>query len=266
MVTAARRLLAAAMATALVPVAACTPTGSPPEPTATCLAPPDHPVAEQPTSAAPDGGQLRVTEQGFTRLPGHPFVLIGAMIENSSRYVAYDTTVTVTLHAADGTVVNDPSADQQRRVTIPVILPKTQIGYAASIGHMSSLTGEVIPPASVTIHIGPSRWLPATTDGPTFAAPAVADVTTSIVGNDRGTPYGGITFTLSSGYCRDVTNAGVATIFRDTAGSIVGGSFDAYIGPCPAQARTVHLGIRLPPNADPERSTPYPYCNPMPPL
>jgi hypothetical protein len=263
MVTAARRLLAAVLATAVVPVAACTPTASPPQPTATCLQPPDHPAAEQSDLTAPDGGQLRVTEQGFSRLPGHPFVLIGAMIENPSGHVAYDTTVTVTLHAADGTIVNDPYADQQRQVTIPIILPGTQIGYAASIGHMSTLTGEVIPPASITIHIGPSRWLPA--DGPTFAGPTVADVTTSIQGDDGGTPFGGITFTLSSGYCRDVTNAGVATIFRDTTGTIVGGSFDAYIGPCPAQARTVHLGIRLPPNADPEKSTPYPYCNPIPP-
>src|SRR5690606_10751199 len=75
MVTTARRLVAVAIAVALMPVAACTPTEPAPQPTATCLEPPDGPAAEQPALTAPGGGQLRITEQGYTRLPGHPFVL-----------------------------------------------------------------------------------------------------------------------------------------------------------------------------------------------
>ena len=225
--------------------------------------PPCKPLtAPRPTSSpsvvAPDGGQLRVVEQGFIRLADAPYVMVGAIIENPTGHTAHDIPITVTLVDAAGGTIPDPVDQPLARQTIATIPAGGRTGFAAILSHMETATNEVIPPADAPIAIGASTWTDTS-----VAVPVVSDLALRVTTDSAsGKIYGGETFTLASGGCDNVPGNTAATIFRDHTGTIIGGSVDTMSpAVCPAQPRTIHISLALiPPGIDTTRTTVYPNC------
>jgi len=245
--------MAAGVALAVVAASAGCGLGTNATPEPTCV-PAAVPTVRPPATTAGDGHSLRVVESGFARLPYAAFVQVGLLIENPSTEVAYATSVSVTVHAADGSVLLAPGSESQQTQTIPAIGPGARVGFGASIGQPPLST---TPPAYLTVEIGPSFWAPGG-----HTAPSVSDLRVRVTEGTQ--PYGGVTFTLQSGACTDLPSHGVATLYRDHDGTLIGGSRDPQ-SPirCPATPATAHVSLpELSPDLDATRVEVYPYCDP----
>lgn len=96
-----------------------------------------------------------------------------------------------------------------------------------------------------------------------------AAITTQHQGPQRSTveaETGLISYTVQSGYCRPLAPRGVATLFRDPTGLLIGGSFhvDTRADRCLPGSSTESIGATrsIPPDIDDSRTQSYPYCDP----
>ena len=198
----------------LAATAGCSLWGGGQQPSA-CTTPPAA-VATQPSS---DTSALRVAESGFTQLgPNRMVVSIGAVLENAGDQVAYRTLVKFEL---TGPTSVSPGSDLFLVQEIPVILPKQKL----PIGAWAYTDAEV---TAIKVKVGPVTWLPR--DG------RFAEVTTafeSLTRTESNPDSASVSYKVTSGYCRPLTMRGVAVVFRDAGGKIVGGSLELSGEFCP---------------------------------
>ncbi|WP_344133010.1 hypothetical protein [Luedemannella flava] len=225
---------------------------------------------------APDGGQLRVVETGFSQLPTPNFILapdvvIGAVVENTSTQVAYHTRVRFEMRDAAGKVVPDKAKKSVLVQEIPVILPGEQVPVGASAELVEDLDFTVNLPKVASVHVTPETtlWVIQPATEARFAAvnAAPTQVTPYDLNKTADQRSIKITWALTSDYCKPVTNIGAVLLYRSDAGTLLGGVGRARGANDPDQCQpgvsTWFTGVYgLPDGTDPARTQVYQYCDP----
>jgi hypothetical protein len=198
----------------------------PSAPSQSCTNPAPVPAGEVgAASHAPGGGGLRVVDKGFTQISASSeTVSLGAVLENNSGRLAYRTRILFRVFDQRRRTVTAANGSRFLRVEIPVIFPGERIvtGNRAYVDETAS--GLPLRVAGFEINLGITRWLPADAGTRPFARVSVEGQRTE---RSNAVRTGGrVTYTLRSWYCHEVALRGVAMIFRDTAGTILGGDFD----------------------------------------
>jgi hypothetical protein len=189
-------------------------------------------------------------------------VSLGAVVENTSGMVAYRARVTFGYTTASGRSAVPPNRPELS-MQIPVILP----GQRIPVGNWSYVAedayGRLAPVADVQVTLGSVRWLPK---GPGFAEISTRPHATAR--SDVSAETASVTYTVDSHYCRALTPHGVAMVFRNSGGSVVGGSLDlSGIGELcrPGVSDTdAEATDSMPLGIDESRTEVYPYCDPAP--
>lgn len=217
----------------------------------------------QTTSAATGvgGGGIRVVESGFTQLgPNKSVASIGAVLENTSAdQVAYRTRITFRVLGDGGKSTVPAGSGELLRQEIPVILPKQKIPVGAWTYVESSIV-------AVTVDLGDATWLKRTA--------AFAEITTSYQSLSRTSSdpeTGTVAYSVTSSYCQDLKPRGAGMVFRNSSGTIVGGSFELDLGgeKCPAGVSTQRATAdrSVPAGIDVAKTQAYSLCDfaPAPP-
>ncbi|GIJ66615.1 hypothetical protein [Virgisporangium ochraceum] len=181
-------------------------------------------VAPVTAAQAPDGGVLRVVEQGFTLDPDPrvDHVTYGLLLENTSRErIAYAVAVTVrAVDAAGGTVRQRFGREDVARHTVYAVFPGQRFG----IGVEEWLDGRGV--AALTVTVEPPTWVPV--DQPLQRDPGrlrvirLGPLAAGEVRAIAGSRFS-VSFNASSGFEERIP-VGVAVLWRDGAGRIVGGA------------------------------------------
>jgi hypothetical protein len=229
------RWLALGDAVLVLAVAGCT--GGKPKPTPT---PTPSLTSQAPVEGvtAPDGGTLRVTEQGVSQIKdrnGQVMVSFGVIVENTSRnYLANNTKLTVRLTKASGVPVVDRVEHGQYTAFVTFPQHRTGLGAQVYVGAPGT--------TRIQVRVGPSTWAPR--GNALFADIAASDVRT------QHTP-GSTTFSfaLTSAYRRTVTGRYVNVILRDRSGLLIGGAGLGITRDCaavPPGKSTCSIGTNYP--------------------
>jgi hypothetical protein len=236
----------------------------------TCSAP--DPLSTRPASAAttaPSHGGLRVVERGFSQLGDEGFVVsLGAVVENTSDQVAYRTRIAFRVLDAQGQPATVPDSRQLRQ-EIPVILPgrRVVVGAFAYVADRPRFTKATV--ASFELELGTTQWWPQAGDG--SQGNAFADVTAAYQRTDRYDPAAPgsavVYYAATSTACHRLTSRGVAAVFRDSSGTIVGGTLDnphtSAEAPCSpgTQAESLSTLGFLPPKTDDRHTEVSVFCD-----
>ncbi len=217
-----------------------------------------HTPCNVPTAVSPqasDGGTVRVVEQGFTQVgQDRGGVSLGAMLENTSKLVAYRTRIT--FHILDG-AGHDAAASHQTQLIqeIPIILPRQRVGagtfaYVADAPQFAKATV-----ATFTLEVSGTQWLPSGAGIPAYHA--------TYAGGEPGV----IRYTIANPSCRALESRGVAAVLRDSKGTIVGGALGVVASPqrTPCSPGTYPESMAsqgdVPSTADSARTEVFPYCD-----
>ncbi|WFE23652.1 hypothetical protein O7621_10470 [Solwaraspora sp. WMMD937] len=270
-------------------------------PTAPCVGPPDRatpsataeatataaPDGNGPDGNGPDGNGLDVVESGFTQLGStsapitrNAMVSIGAVVANTSTHTAHRALVTFdVLDDAGESAVLTTILDRPRE--IPVILPGERVGVGGQFW-IRSEDGQRVEVARVNATVSGAAWTAtATADTPDATADAAAEADADAVATTAGgittrhlqTRRHGtdqidatVTYETRSPYCQKWTSVGASAVFRDDAGTVVGGGFDPTVSPSaclPGQhSGSTLLPSSLPPAAADTRTEVYQHCAP----
>jgi hypothetical protein len=162
---------------------------------------------------APDGGRLRVIEQGLSQIKdssGKPMISFGVFLENTStNWVATGTKLTVTLADAAGAPVEDQVGHGQYSVYSTFPQRRTGLGAQIYVGSAGA--------TRIAVQVASSTWYPRTN-------PGFAEVTTADVQTRRTAGSATFTFAVTSTYRQAVTGRYLYIIFRDQAGKLIGGA------------------------------------------
>lgn len=193
-------------------------------------------VAPVTATQAPDGGVLRVVEQGYS-LDANPRasrITYGLLLENTSRNrIAYATAVTVRAVDAAGSPQRWLSERQTDiRHTVYAVFPGQRFGIGAEEWTDG---GDV---AALTVTVEPSTWVPA--DQVLQRDPARQRVIRlgSLAATEVRVTAGReptVSFSASSGFEERIP-VGVTVLWRDGAGRIVGGGTATDVTACPSVA------------------------------
>jgi hypothetical protein len=226
------------------------------------------PRPASPATAAPGHGGVRVIERGFSQLRQDGSVVsLGAVVENTSDLVAYRTRITFRALDAQGQLATAAESTQLRQ-EIPVILPgqRTVVGVWAYVADRPRFTKATV--ASFELELGTTHWWPRAGDG--SRGNAFAEVTAAYQRTDRydsASPGSAIVYyAATSMACRTLTSRGVAAVFRDSSGAIVGGTLDnpqTSEYPCSPGTHAESLGTLglLPPKTDDSRTQVSVFCD-----
>ena len=209
---------------------------------------------------APGGGGLRVVEQGFSQLdPNQRTVSLGAVLENTSALVAYRARVTFSYADASGqsaVMANSPELSLE----IPVILPGQRVPVGTWSYVRKGTHSAAVPIADLRVLLGGLVWLPR---DPWFAELSVRPQAIHRLAGDSSS--GTVTYSVNSRFCRALTSRGVAMVFRNSAGAIVGGSIDLGSAhqTCAPGTSVSHALVTqsLPADVDESKTEIYPYCD-----
>lgn len=174
---------------------------------------------------APDGGEMKVVERGFSTgrdKAAGPTLQYGVIIENTSRrYAALRVEVFVVVVDAAGTRLSNVSGLTGRREVGPV-LPgqRTGTGAAAPLGRATA--------RNVDITIGVTWWVPPghpiTEVGGRGSMPlAAVDASDVRIRRDGPEKEPVVTFMVMSRYQQEIVEPAAYVVFRDSNGRIVGG-------------------------------------------
>jgi hypothetical protein len=226
-------------------------------------------------ASAPGGGGLRIVEQGFTSmadLVGVPSVATGALVENTSTMVAYRTRITFTMFGPGGAVVPNKATVPTNRQVIPVIRPGERIGVASLA---LTVEREVPPPnrpvavASVRIALESTQWVLPTSGGGAFAPVTTRGHSGERMLHDSVGPLQqlvNVDYIITSAYCRSIAGARGAMLYRDSAGTLIGGIDvvpESDLTTCqPGQRASWAVAQGVPETVDPAKTVVYPYCDP----
>jgi hypothetical protein len=254
---------AAAVLGAVLP--SCRSSGPTP-PGSGCASPTAHTGVTKPV-VAPGGPGLRVVEQGLRTVGTFPKRLsLGGVVENASTLVAYRARVRFDALDAHQDSAVAPTSRQLLYQEIPVIMPGQKIGVGAWSYPANAPNGGQVTAVSVRIEVTAGEWWPVHNDVHPFTAVTARDERLRRDATDASA--GSVSYTADSPYCGTVSGRGVAVVYRDGSGAVVGGSFepprpDALCGPGRV-ARTTTAAV-VPADADDARTTVSPYCDPSPP-
>lgn len=258
-------LVAVAAAVVAAPVAVVAARDGPGPPADGCVAGPAGRTGVAGPAVAPAVGGLRVVEQGFRQVgESGRSVSLGVVVENTSGLVAYRTRIS--FHPFGGhrrPVVAEGSGeflDQE----IPVILPGQRIGAAAATQLREEPVGRPVVVGGFDVQLGTPQWWPPANDVYPFAA--VGSRHRRSVRSNVEPSSGTVAYAVESAYCGVLIPRGVATLFRDPAGVLVGGGFslDRSRDRCRpgSYEQTSTLSMSIPPDIDDSRTESYPYCDP----
>ncbi|ROO62549.1 hypothetical protein EDC02_4530 [Micromonospora sp. Llam0] len=246
-------------------------------PTTPCIGPPGRATPPATATAAPDGNGLDVVESGFTQLGStsapitrNAMVSIGAVVANTSTHTAHRALVTFDiLDSAGESAVLTTILDQPRE--IPVILPGERVGVGGQFW-IRSEDGQRVKVARVNATVSSATWTAtagtpdATTDaeGTTAGGITTRHLETRRQGTDQIDAT--VTYEVHSPYCRKWTSVGTSAVFRDEAGTVVGGGFDPAVSPSAClpgrHPGSTLLPSSLPPAAADTRTEVYQHCAP----
>jgi hypothetical protein len=223
-VTPAAALLAAAMAGGIVQLVRDR--SEPPTPAPSCANPAPELAGEVgPATNAPGGGGLRIVDKGFTQIRASSVtVSLGAVLENTSGRVAYRTRIAFRVFDQKKRPVTASNGSRFSRIEIPVIFPSQRIVAANRAYVNEDVSGLPLTVAGFEIDLGSTRWLPTEAVTRSIARVSVEGQRTER--SNAVSTGGGVTYTIRSGYCYAVPLRGVAMVFRNSAGTILGGDFD----------------------------------------
>lgn len=171
------------------------------------------PTAPVTAATAPDGGTLRVAEEGISQIKdstGKPMVSFGVVLESTSKtWIASGTAITVALADDSGKAVEDQI--EHGKYSVHATLPQQKSGVGAQI--------YVGAPGATKLQvtIGTSTWYPK-------SYPGLAAITASAVKTQRKTDTATFSFALTSAYGRSVNGQFINIIFRDQSGRLIGGA------------------------------------------
>ena len=218
--------------------------------------------------APPSAGRgLQVVEKGFTQLETPVgTVSLGAILENRSELVAYHTRIRFRVldrqHQSAVPANSGELLDQE----IPVILPGQRIGVGAWTYLRETPSAQPVAVMGFDIDLSASQWWPQDNDVHTFRS-----ISTRHLGTQRSSVEqvtGTVRYSVDSAFCGALTTRGVATVFRNSDGALVGGSFarDNSKNRCLAGKYTESMDAfrSIPPRIDDSRTESYPYCDPAP--
>ncbi|MDW5326431.1 hypothetical protein [Plantactinospora sp. KLBMP9567] len=177
------------------------------------------------TIAAPSSGAVTVTETGFTQITNQGEVSIGAVVENTSSQVAYQTRGIFGAFEADGSYALGEAERFNYFFEIPIIRPgeRAVIGTYAFLDRASfNRTGNWIHVAQASLQLVQTQWISAADTG-TFPA-IIARLNTEkppLAQDGRVTIY----LAADSDVCRKLGSRGMGIVFRDAGGAVVGGSY-----------------------------------------
>jgi hypothetical protein len=163
-----------------------------------------------------------VVEKGFTQISGTAHTAsVGAVLENTSGQYAYRTRITVSFLDSQR---RSASGSGSHVFELPVIHPSRRIALGDWTYILDRPAGRPATVASIDVEVGTTSWLPADEGRRAFAevTSTASRVERSTVARNTATVY----YSATSAYCRKVSLRGMAIVFRDSAGRIIGGSFD----------------------------------------
>ncbi|MDQ3577852.1 MAG: hypothetical protein M3443_09685 [Actinomycetota bacterium] len=185
---------------------------------------PETVAGEQGTSStAPNGGGIRVVEQGFSPMAADGSVSLGAIVENTSASAAYRTRVTFTFFDAMRRPLAESAPGGGLVIEIPIILPGGRIGVGDSAYPGKADDGTTATVVSFEVELGATTWVPGDALGADFTP-----VTATHLRTDR--PISTVPSTVDVQYretstnCRSLESRSAAVVYRDARGSIVGGA------------------------------------------
>jgi hypothetical protein len=224
--------LVAGLAVVIMAATALTPTGEHAPAPAPAPAEPVPSVLPVTAAQAPDGGQLRVDEQGFSLAASvrAPQAFYGFVLENTSRdRIAFAATVTVRLLDSAGTPVLQDSRQPEMRYTLYAVFPGQRVTFGAD----EWLDRRDV--ARLEVMVGASTWVPVDQllqrDPFRHTVVRLASLTATSVHTVLRTYGAQLSFTANSGYDEQM-HAGVRAIFRNSAGQIVGGAASDGVQRC----------------------------------
>jgi hypothetical protein len=196
--------------------------------------------------SAPAGGNVSVTETGFTQTDKGQQVSIGAIVRNTSTRVAYHTRVLFHAYTKSGASAIAAADRYRYLMEIPILRPGQQAAIGDQLGLNPALANDFLEFPAVTtvvVEVLQTLWIPA---ADTASFPRItAGLDPAHVPVDGG---GVITVTAltTSDACRDLGGRGVGAVFRNSAGAIIGGTLDIsrqeQIGICATGDNTASAG------------------------
>ena len=197
------------LAAGLLGTAGCT--GDDPKPKPSSAA---EPTGRFDGTQAPDGGEVRVVESGFTAfVDGNPTVTFGVLLENTSKNrAAVEVKVTAKLYDAAGKEVRLGAMSQLASKSV-TIMPGQRMGAGQDTGlSRSDVVGD---PTELRVEIRTPSWYPASQ----VTGLALSDVKSEL------DPSGLVVFSFSveSRLPEKVTDPHLIVLARDHAGTLIGG-------------------------------------------
>jgi hypothetical protein len=172
-----------------------------------------------PAAGSVDSAGIKVTEQGFsTSSAEFPMVSIGAVLENTTDQVAYRTRVVFDAFDAAGSIVGEDQV-KYTMIEVPIIAPKAKV----AVGDMFHASTKVTL-TKVTVTPAVTAWMPAG-DGSTGLAPVTSTVVAGS-GKRAADGSGELYLTSRGDNCTALISRGIALVYRDAGGAIVGGAID----------------------------------------
>ncbi len=227
------------------------------------------PTGGPPGGASPGGGRIRVAEQGHSQeVPGRTGppgrISMGAVLENTGGRIAYRTRVTFAAVDADGQPAVHAGHRSWLVQEVPVVMPgqRVPVGVAHPAGPAGSATARV---ARVTVTTSVTGWLPP--DSASFGTIAVRLTPGGATRDDEGT--GAFDYVTESTWCAELKPRGTSMVFRDRAGTLVGGDLlpDGSPERCRPGVNRQRLATNpqaVPSAADPGRTEISEYCDVAP--
>ena len=222
-VAAVRPMLVAAVAVTIGAAVAVITDGRTPSESSDCGVPAYVEGTAASPQAAPDGGGLKVIEQGFTQTGDA--VSVGAVVENTSAHPAYRTRVQIRLYDAKRMWLPEVRPGEVRRVMeIPVVLPGQRVGIGNDAHPAPLYGGGEAVVKSFDVELTTTTWLDAGALGG-FAPVAAVEVRAENP-NPAAREIVSAHYRENSPNCRALSARGAAVVYRDPAGRIVGGAIE----------------------------------------
>lgn len=208
--------------------------------------------------AAPQGGGLKVVETGFSQVIKMTKISIGAIVMNTGKQVAYRSRISFDYVDAKGHSLR-PDASRSAFLEIPVILPGQRVPVGTWAYVATDANGTPHRVAGLRAELGSTRWAP-----PSDAFAEISAKTGTVSRDYNVLETGNIGYTVDSRYCRPLVPRGVAAIFRDASGKLIGGSIylnEALQKCVPGVWRGKLVAETLPTTLDEGRTEVFPYCD-----
>ncbi|MGH3392936.1 MAG: hypothetical protein ACRDOO_29060 [Actinomadura sp.] len=149
---------------------------------------------------------------------------------------------------------------------IPVILPGQRVGVGASTFLREDEPSQPVKVSGFEIDLGAPQWWPQDNDVYTFRPISTRHQRIERNSVDREAGNGNVNYSVESALCRAFVSRGVASVFRNSQGKLVGGSFwrDELMRCIPGKYSEFASQHDIPPGIDDSRTESYPYCDPAP--